>query len=238
MAVSRPGPGFGKHPNANQKEQKRKTIKQDKPFWYSLIAAVVIGIVYFVLHSLERKGIRLVRHELEYWIWLLWVFVMLLTAGMLAMHIPERAVTRRTLKISVVLICVVTVFLCYMQMSTSARNDFKCVRSVTAENGKTFLIMRSRVQVQQTVDEDNGTTESMDYTLYRVFEKKNGMFCDASYYDEEDHASEMIWLSNDPSASVSWEFTDTSLVLTTDGNCMEIGEDGTRLNRLEYPLNR
>lgn len=178
---------------------------------YTLIVAVAYGALFIA----RQKGYQLINTTALYWLWYALVIGVILLIGKFVTNLPKAESTRRSVRISVGIVTVVTLFAMYVNVVSQIDSGLHKFATLDAPDGQhTVIVMKANVKVAATK-----TEEAKVYTVYAAYPRINKYFCDSS------GAVDVIMLLNDEDASLSKEWTQNGLILSADSDAVQ-SEDG------------
>lgn len=174
---------------------------------YTLIVAIVYGALYYA----RTRGYQLIEAQILYWLWFALVIGIILLVGKYVANLPKNEATRRGVRISVAIVSIATIFFSYMTALSQIDSGLMKYATLTSPDGAhTVIVMKADTKIAATA-----TQEAKVYTIYAAYPRVNKFFCDSS------GKLDVIMLVDDEDASLSKEWTDNGLILSTDGETVD-----------------
>lgn len=193
----------------NEKDAKKK-FKLDGVIKGVGIYTIIAAALYITTAALKQNGYMLINTKIEYWLcfaMLVGIFVIL---ARFIMNLPKRDVNKKVVRISSIALCVALIFLSFIYTKNGINDSLKLAATLKSPDGKhTVLLMRSDVAL---TDDDGATTV---YTLYRAMPRRNAVFCDSKATED------FILIRDDKNADIEMQWTETGLILSTQGAAIE-----------------
>jgi len=174
---------------------------------YTLIVAVAYGALYYA----RTRGYQLIEAQVLYWLWFALVIGIILLVGKYVTSLPKSESTRRGVRISVAIVSIATIFFSYMTALSQIDSGLMKYATLTAPDGAhTVIVMKADTKISATDTED-----AKVYTIYAAYPRINKFFCDSS------GEMDVIMLLDDEDATLSKEWTENGLILSTDGDTID-----------------
>ena len=199
---------------------------------YTVIAAV-LNIVRYVL---EKQGYALINTSIRVWLGFALAIGIILVVGRLVNDLPKSKDVRRTVKVCVAIMSILTLFAMYFfALKTIETSPYKWKEYSSPDGKHTVIVMRQDVYPMVDVNDIivvNGSVTTTEITIYSAYVKLNGWFYDTNTTGRQ------IWMKNDPNTEPEGKWIGNEFVLTTEGKVFEIPQNDTmeKLNeiRLEF----
>ena len=174
---------------------------------YTLIVAIAYGALYYA----RARGYQLINAPILYWLWYALVIGIILLLGKYIANLPKNESTRRGVRISVGIVSVATLFFSYMTVASQIDSGLMKFATLTSPDGAhTVIVMKADTKVPATE-----TEEAKVFTIYTAYPRINRFFCDSS------GDLNVIMLLNNEDASLSKEWTENGLILSTDAETVD-----------------
>ena len=203
------------------KEDKKQTERSgasERAFrltsYYKIVTVLtlIVAVAYGALYVARQKGYQLINTSILYWLWYALIICIILLIGKFLSNLPKNESTRRSVRISVGIITVCTIFAMYVFTISQIDNNFSKYATLDSPDGAhQVIVMRADVKVAKTE-----TNPAKVYTLYGAYEKLNSFFC-----KNNPGEADIIMLQDDPDAKLDYDWSGNTVTLSTSGNTTE-----------------
>ena len=181
-------------------EEKRRFVFDT---YYKIVGilTLIIAIAYCALHSLGQNGYMLINTTILYWMWFALIICIILLLGRFVANIPQNPLTRKSVKICVAIVSVITIFMTYLSCIQRIDYDLhQCAEIVSDDGAHDIVVFRADME---------------SLTVYKAYPRRNSVFCDSSATDD------VIMLIDGADVDLKKEWTDDSLRLFVESGAIE-----------------
>ncbi len=200
----------------NGKETKRSSGSErgfQLTTYYKIVTifTLIVAVGYGALYIARQQGYQLINTSALYWLWYALVIGIILLVGKFIANVPKSESTRRSVRISVSIVTVVTIFVMYVNVVSQLDSGLHKFATLESPDGEhTVIVMQADVKVAATE-----TEAAKVYTVYAAYPKINRYFCDSSGNPD------VIMLLDDQNATLNKEWTENGLILSTDSEAVQ-----------------
>ena len=175
------------------------------------IFTILAALGYGALYVARQQGYQLINTSTLFWLFYALIIGVILLVGKFIVNLPKSESTRRSMRISVGIVTVLTIFVMYVNVVSQLDSSLHKYATLKSPDGKhTVIVMQANIKIAATK-----TEEAKVYTAYTAYPKINRYFCDSS------GDPDVILLLDDQNAVLNKEWTDNGLILSTDSEAAQ-----------------